>query len=153
MLEARGVLAAVRHKCRSQRNFHKRHLHLNDNLANVLCLEKGRSASFPMLRACRRLCALAIASDVLFHHRWVPSERNPADHASRQWESERKQQVCKDKAAPATSTARRSWTRELSEGFTSGGDDASYPFPDAAKVFHPEIATSGDQGGEGQQEA
>ena len=90
ILEARGVIAAVRHKCRAVRSFGKRHLHLNDNLANVLCLEKGRSSSFSMLRACRRLCALLVAANCSVHHRWVPSELNPADHASRQWEGERK---------------------------------------------------------------
>ena len=86
VLEARGVVAAFRHKSRALRNFGKRHLHLNDNLANVLCAEKGRSGSFAMLVACRRLCALAIATNSAFYHRWVPSERNPADHASRRWE-------------------------------------------------------------------
>ena len=90
VLESRGVVAAIQHKCRSARNFNKRHLHLNDNLANVLCCEKGRSASFHMLSACRKLCALLVAANCSVHHRWIPSELNPSDHASRRWEPERK---------------------------------------------------------------
>ncbi|CAE7391323.1 ANK1 [Symbiodinium sp. CCMP2592] len=71
VLEARGTVAAIRHTCRNTRNFGKRHVHINDNLANVLCFEKGRSASFAMLRACRRACALLVACNIAVHHRWA----------------------------------------------------------------------------------
>lgn len=87
ILEARGTVAAVRHLLRDVKNFGLQFIHLNDNLANVLCSEKGRSGSYPMLRCCRRLCALVLAGDLGIHHRWVPSELNPADHGSRRWES------------------------------------------------------------------
>ena len=86
ILEARGTVAAVRHLLRDVNNFGLHFIHLNDNLANVLCSEKGRSGSYPMLRCCRRLCALVLAGDLGVHHRWVPSELNPADHGSRRWE-------------------------------------------------------------------
>ena len=46
VLGSRGVAAAVKHKCKLARNFNKKHLQLDDNLANVLCGEKGRSAFF-----------------------------------------------------------------------------------------------------------
>ena len=62
VLESRGVVAAMKHKLRLVRNFNRRHLHLNDNLANVLCCEKGRTASFHMLATCRKLCALLVAT-------------------------------------------------------------------------------------------
>ena len=87
ILEARGTVAAIRHLLRDVCNFGMHFIHLNDNLANVLCSEKGRSGSYPMLSCCRRLCALVLAGDLGVHHRWVPSELNPADHGSRRWES------------------------------------------------------------------
>ena len=93
ILESRGVVAAFRRRGRDVKNFGTKILHLNDNLANVLGLEKGRSSSYPMLRACRRLCALALALNSGFFHRWIPSEKNVSDHASRQWEHLRKQQA------------------------------------------------------------
>ena len=92
LLEGRGMLASVRHKLRSVESFGKRHLHLNDNLGMVLAAEKGRSSTFGMLRICRRLCALYLASDTSFSHRWIPSELNVADAGSRVWEPLRKSQ-------------------------------------------------------------
>ena len=92
LLEGRGMLASVRHKLRSVDSFGKRHLHLNDNLGMVLAAEKGRSSTFGTLRICRRLCALYLASDTSFSHRWIPSELNVADAGSRVWEHLRKSQ-------------------------------------------------------------
>lgn len=92
LLEGRGMLASVRHKLRSVESFGKRHLHLNDNLGMVLAAEKGRSSTFGTLRICRRLCALYLASDTSFSHRWIPSELNVADAGSRVWEHLRKSQ-------------------------------------------------------------
>ena len=66
ILESRGVVAAFRRRARALKHFYKRILHLNENLATVLGLEKGRSTSFPMLRACRRLCALALGFELGF---------------------------------------------------------------------------------------
>ena len=114
ILEARGLIAAVKRKCRAVRSFGKRHPHLNDNLASVLCLEKGRSSSYPMLRACRRLCALLVAANCSVHHRWVPSELNPADHASRRWEGERKARAFHEKASQAEGRLR--WRPSVGSG-------------------------------------
>lgn len=66
ILESRGTIAAARHRARGSSSFYKKLLHINDNLANVLGLEKGRSSSFPMLRACRRLLAISIAINSCF---------------------------------------------------------------------------------------
>ena len=86
ILEGRGFVASLRHKLRAARSFSKSHLHLGDNLGMILSAEKGRSNAYGLLRVCRRLCSLALASDCHFSYRWIPSEKNVADHASRQWE-------------------------------------------------------------------
>ena len=39
------------------------------------------------------MCALAIALNAAFFHRWIPSEKNVSDNASRRWEHIRRQQV------------------------------------------------------------
>ena len=90
LLEGRGIVAAMRHKLRSCSEFGKKHLHLNDNMGAVLMCSKGRSGSFPMLKICRRLCALLLCSDAALVTRWIPSEVNIADGPSRRWESLRK---------------------------------------------------------------
>lgn len=110
VLESRGTIAAARHRARGVGSFYRRMLRINDNLANVLGLEKGRSASFPMLRACRRLCAILVALNSVLYHRWVPSEHNPSDHASRRWESLRVQKKTvkqTSSASPAAFASRR----------------------------------------------
>lgn len=89
VLEFRGILASLRHKFRSRSSFGKKHLHFNDNLSAVLCAWKGRSSSYLMLRAARRLCSLLIATNCQLCTRWIPSEWNVADHGSRLWEHER----------------------------------------------------------------
>ena len=63
LLEGRGIVAAMRHKLRSTSEFGMRHLRLNDNMGAVLMCSKGRSGVFCMLKVCRRLCALLLASD------------------------------------------------------------------------------------------
>lgn len=91
LLEGRGIIAAMRHKLRSSDEFGKHHLHLNDNMSMVLLCSKGRSGSYGMLRVCRRLAALCLASDIVWHCRWIPSEINVSDKGSRQWEFLRRQ--------------------------------------------------------------
>ena len=86
ILEGRGVVAALRHKLRSSNEFGRKHLHFNDNMSVVLMCSKGRSSSFGMLRVCRRIACLLIASDCQLSVRWIPSEKNIADRGSRQWE-------------------------------------------------------------------
>ena len=59
----------------------------------VLMISKGRSSTFPMLKVCRRLCALLLCTDSYLSTRWIPSELNVADKGSRRWEHLRKQHV------------------------------------------------------------
>ena len=90
LLEGRGIVAALRHKFRATRNFGKAHLHLNDNLGMVLATDKGRSSSMQILRVCRRIACLLIATSSTLCCRWIPSEANVADGGSRRWEHIRK---------------------------------------------------------------
>ena len=91
LLEGRGIVAALRHKLRSTGEFGMKHLHLNDNMGAVLMCSKGRSGAFPMLKICRRLCALLLCSDSGLSTRWIPSELNIADGPSRRWEHLRRE--------------------------------------------------------------
>ena len=91
LLEGRGVVAALRHKFRSATEFGRSHLHLNDNMAIALLMSKGRSGHYSMLRICRRVACLLLATDSSLAVRWVPSESNIADKPSRKWEALRKQ--------------------------------------------------------------
>ncbi len=88
LLEGRAVVQTLRHKTRAQESFHKRHLHLGDNLGMTLCLDRGRAKNKQLLFQCRRVAAFNIAADSEFHHRWIPSELNPADAPSRRYEWE-----------------------------------------------------------------
>ena len=90
VLEGRAVLASLRHKFRSVGNFHQQHAHLCDNLGTVLAIEKGRSASMGLLRVCRRIACLLLATCSTLGCRWIPSEVNTADAGSRRWEHLRK---------------------------------------------------------------
>ena len=86
LLEGRGIVAALRHKFRSSNEFNRKHLHFSDNLAVALLAAKGRSNNFQMLRVSRRIAALLLATGSWLSVRWIPSEYNVADRASRQWE-------------------------------------------------------------------
>ena len=88
LLEGRAVVQTLRHKTRAQESFHKRHLHLGDNLGMTLCLDRGRAKNKQLLFQCRRVAAFNIAADIEVHHRWIPSELNPADAPSRRYEGE-----------------------------------------------------------------
>lgn len=83
LLEGRGIAQALRHKARSSNHFHKRHVHLNDNLGMVLSFDRGRAKNKALLFQCRRGAAHAIATDSEYHFRWIPSEFNIADKPSR----------------------------------------------------------------------
>ena len=91
LLEGRGVVAALRHKFRSVDEFGKAHLHLNDNMSIALLMSKGRSSQYSMLRVCRRVACLLLATDSFLAVRWIPSERNVADRPSRKWEHLRRE--------------------------------------------------------------
>ena len=87
ILEGRGVIAALRHQFRAVDNFGKKLLHFCDNMSMTLLLAKGRSGTYTMLRICRRVACLLLATDSFLSIRWIPSELNIADKPSRRWES------------------------------------------------------------------
>ena len=64
----------------------KRILILNDNLAVVLAFSRRRAKHFPLLIQIRRMAAIALAKNLRFSYRWIPSELNVADFDSRHFE-------------------------------------------------------------------
>ena len=118
VLEARGVVSAVRRELRAQAQFRCRHLHIGDNLGNTLAWGRGRGSSFPLLTASRRLAAYSIGANSKFYHRWVPSELNVCDKASRKWEASRKARATR----PGGREASRRSAEHLDQG--SGTRDA-----------------------------
>ena len=95
LLEGRATLQAIRHKLRTSRNFGLKHLHCGDNLGMVLAFDRGRAKAVPLLICCRKAAAYSVAGDCSFTHRWIPSEWNAADAASRKWEQGAAQKVSK----------------------------------------------------------
>ena len=83
ILEARGVVAVLRHLSRSSPAWHKRVLIFTDSLVTLGCLGKGRSSARGLLRVCRQAAAIQLACRIRLYLRWVPSERNLADAPSR----------------------------------------------------------------------
>jgi hypothetical protein len=86
ILESRGVLAGIKHRVRRRADFCRRCLHLSDNMSVVLAFSKGRCSNFVILACIRRTLAHEIATNCQFLFRWVPSERNAMDKASRRYE-------------------------------------------------------------------
>ena len=83
MLEGRAGLISVRRTCQSLLNRGKRHLELGYNLGMLLGMSKGRADKFGLLMLCRKNAALTAAMDMAIRWRWIPSEINIADTASR----------------------------------------------------------------------
>src|SRR6185437_10690759 len=82
-LEMRAVLLAVRWILSHDSTTSIRSFLLVDSSVVYYVLRKGRSSSRPLLSVFRRLSAFLLAADVYLIPCWVPSERNPADNASR----------------------------------------------------------------------
>ena len=62
-------------------------LELLDARSALGALAKGRSSAWPFLRILRRVTALSIATGIEFCPRWISSEEQPADAASRWFQS------------------------------------------------------------------
>ena len=58
-------------------------LALIDSVALAFCVAKMRSGTFSMLQICRRLADLRFATGIRPYTRWLTSEKNAADKASR----------------------------------------------------------------------
>ena len=82
-LEARSFVYVIKHLARNTANSGKRHLVLGDAMAVILGLCKGRSSSVALGGPSRLWAAYALGSDLYVGTRWIPSERNAADGASR----------------------------------------------------------------------
>ena len=81
--EGRAAGIAFRHALRNCDHLGKRIVVLIDNLAVALSLAKGRASAKTMLRTCREIGCLSLFSGARLIARWVPSEHNPSDAASR----------------------------------------------------------------------
>ena len=90
VLESRGSVSAARRIARGSYGSRRRHLVLVDDLVLMLGLGRGRCRSYHLLKACRRILCVSVATGSIFRFRWVPSERNTVDHAFRLWEPLRK---------------------------------------------------------------
>lgn len=82
-LEGRALILGLRHRLRSQCAAGRRQVFLSDNLSLVLALMRGRASSPQLLPVCRAAFAHSMFPDVHVSVRWVASEFNPADAASR----------------------------------------------------------------------
>ncbi|CAE6938118.1 HET-E1 [Symbiodinium sp. CCMP2592] len=83
VLEARGLLLAVKWALRSKRNFNRRIVVLVDAKAVLGAATKGRTSA-PVIRGVlRKLAALLLSTNSLLRLVYVPTEHNPADAPSR----------------------------------------------------------------------
>jgi hypothetical protein len=81
--EMRTITLTARHLARNRDDWNKKHLLFTDSQSALGAACKGRSSNFPLLRLCRRLCAISLCLGVVLRIRWVPSEWNWADGPSR----------------------------------------------------------------------
>ncbi len=94
---------------------------LGDNTANLGAVAKGRSSIPDMNRECRKQAAFQFSADFYPTWRYVPSEVNPSDPASRRWRWVRGRVVL----ARRPKLARDAWVRDL----TMDGDVHPHPGP------------------------
>ena len=83
LLEGRSAVWVAKHLTRSVANFGRKHLLLGDALAIILTASKGRSSRPGMCRVSRQWAAYILAAQLYPAWRWLPSERNAGDSASR----------------------------------------------------------------------
>ena len=95
-----------------------------------------------MLRVCRRVACLLLATDSCLAVRWIPSERNVADQPSRKWEHLRREDAL---------------TRKQKDKIKEGILDACYPSgatgDSSGWVRHAHSATSGGRARDQEQKA
>eukprot|EP00971_Amphidinium_carterae_P313289 6226255-Amphidinium_carterae.1 len=88
-LESKAASWLARHVVRSSSAHHCRHVLLGDNLGVTAALSKGRASSWEINAVCREVAALCIVANCRMYFRWVPSELNVADGASRHFGTKR----------------------------------------------------------------
>ena len=86
VLEGRAVLSGLNHALSFGDVAGKTHVGLIDNMGVTLALEKGRSSKAGVRTVCRRVAAALLSCDAFAAWRWIPSESNRADPASRRFE-------------------------------------------------------------------
>ncbi|CAK0906067.1 unnamed protein product, partial [Prorocentrum cordatum] len=83
ILEGRAPGGCLKYCLPSVGKFRATHVVLNDSMAALLALLKGRSSSGQLQRICRLVAALSLCSGRGAARRWVPSGHDSADPASR----------------------------------------------------------------------
>ena len=81
--EGRALGGALERHTRTAYGRHQRKLFLIDNMGNVLAFERCRAKKFELLSLVRRWSGLRLARNIRLAVRWIPSELNVADGASR----------------------------------------------------------------------
>ena len=94
-LEARAAVKCIQHASRTPACRQKRLLVLNDNMAVVMAMNKGRCRDFLLLRLTRKVCAYVLAHRIHARFRYVESKRNVADGPTRPdtWRPEQRSEV------------------------------------------------------------
>ena len=82
-LESRCLVWCLRHISRPAKSRGHRFLICADSMVNILALSKGRTSAPGLVRPCRQFAGVALLRDVAAVVRWIPSEGNPSDGASR----------------------------------------------------------------------
>jgi len=88
--ELQAIELAVEFCARNVAHHDAQFLGLVDARSALGALAKGRSSSWQFLRVMRRIAAQSLATGVEFVPRWVSSEQQPADEASRRFERGRR---------------------------------------------------------------
>jgi len=113
LLESRVELFAVRHAARSNRLRGAQVLTLSDNLASVLAHEAGRARNHALRRLVARGSAYQLAVNMIWRHRYIHSEVNPLDHASRAADRG-------ELSPPSSGVTRRRGSPRISPGLPAG---------------------------------
>jgi hypothetical protein len=83
-LECRAVNTAVKWVLSRPCGLNSTVVILSDSSVVVGAVSKGRSSSYQILTRLRSLSAMILAAGIRLDLRWIPSNDNPADYASRQ---------------------------------------------------------------------
>ena len=90
VLEMTAILAELRRRARSPKDFNKRYLHIIDSMVCYWASTKGRSSSVRLNRVLRRIMSVEIASGIRPLMTWTLSKWNYSDLASRKYEPKAK---------------------------------------------------------------
>ena len=88
VLESRAALKGLKRILMTRHGQNMRQLLLCDNMACVLCFERGRCKNYAVLNVLREHCAYCMAKNVSVTMRWIPSELNVSDEPSRLYDTE-----------------------------------------------------------------